>query len=217
MTISKTISTTISKNTYQAIYRLLDRVSPVPYDCGELCGAACCTCTYEPEDIEFNAEGDVNADNYMGLYLLPGEDQVFEMDPDAADNDCDWIDWGYLLAEDYEFPESWTGKVCFIQCRTSPVCCRAKRPIQCRTFPLAPHIDEDGVFHMILHCDELPYDCPLISRNAAFGGDIRLNDDFVQATYTAWKHLLSDPLIFDLVEMDSEYRIEDGAEIIVMK
>ena len=203
----------ISKRKYQAIYRLLDRVTPVDFDCGELCGAACCTCTYEPDDIEFNAAGDENADSYMGLYLLPGEEQVFERDPDAPDTDCDWIDWGYLQAEDYEFPESWTGKVCFIQCKTSPICRRNKRPIQCRTFPLAPHIDEDGIFHMILHCDELPYECPLIT------GKFSLNERFVQATYTAWKHLLKDPLILDLVEMDSELRREelDADEIIILK
>ena len=57
------VKSTISKTTYEAIYRLLDRVSPVDYDCGTLCGGACCTCTYEPDDIEFTAEGDENADD----------------------------------------------------------------------------------------------------------------------------------------------------------
>ena len=33
-----------------------------------------------------------------------------------------------------------------------------------------------------------------------------LNPDFIKATYTVWKHLLRDPLIFDLVEMDSRLR-----------
>ena len=215
------MKSTISKETYEAIYRLLDRVNPVDFDCGTLCGAACCTCTYEPEDIDFHAEGDENADSYMGLYLLPGEEQVYNMDPDAAETDCDWVDWGYLQAEEYEFPESWTGKVCFIQCKTAPICRREKRPIQCRTFPLAPHIDEDGFFHMILHCDELPYACPLLTRNVLCSGgdenDFALNEDFIQATYTAWKHLLRDTLIFDLVEMDSEIREEEGREIIVVR
>jgi hypothetical protein len=40
-----------------------------------------------------------------------------------------------------------------------------------------------------------------------------LNPDFVQATYTVWKHLIRDPLIFDLVEMDSETREFYGDEI----
>ena len=31
--------------------------------------------------------------------------------------------------------------------------------------------------------------------------------------FTVWKHLIKDPLIYDLVEMDSEIRIEEGQEI----
>ena len=196
------IESTIDKITYRAIYRLLDTVSPVDYDCGRLCGAACCTSTYEPDDIDFSADGDENADSYMGLYLLPGEEQVFD------ETDDSWIDWGFLTAEDYEFPESWSGKVPFIQCRTAPVCRRERRPIQCRTFPLAPHIDEDGMFCMIIHADELPYSCPLIDSK------IELNGKFIKATYTCWKHLIRDPKILDLVLLDSEMRIEEGTPIV---
>lgn len=195
----------ISKRTYRAIYRLLDRVSPIDGDCGELCGAACCTCTYEPEDFEYTAESDENADNYMGIYLLPGEEKVHEQ------KDSDWIDWGFIKAEDYEFPDSWHGKVGFIQCKTAPACPRKSRPIQCRTFPLSPYFDEDRVFHVIINADDLPYVCPLIE------GHVELNERFVQATYTAWKHLVRDPHIADLVEMDSELLNEDGIEVIVMK
>ena len=68
------MKSTITKTTYQAIYRLLDRVSPVDFDCGILCGAACCLCDYIPEDIPYTADGDENADSYMGLMLLPGEE-----------------------------------------------------------------------------------------------------------------------------------------------
>lgn len=201
------MKTYISERTYRAIYRLLDRVNPIDGDCGRLCGAACCTSTYEPDDIEFTAEGDVNADNYMGLYLLPGEEKVH-------DKNSDWIDWGHIMAEEYDFPESWEGRVYFIQCRNAPDCTREKRPIQCRTFPLAPHIDENGIFHMIMNCDELPYSCPLIDNES---GEYKLNEDFVQATYTVWKHLLRDPQISDLVLMDSEIRIEDGSDIRTVK
>ena len=37
----------VTERTYRAIYRLLDRVSPLDTDCGALCGAACCTSAYE--------------------------------------------------------------------------------------------------------------------------------------------------------------------------
>ena len=173
------MKSTIRKRTYKAIYRLLDKVSPVPYDCGKLCNAACCNCGNDDEDL--------------GIYLLPGEDKVHE-------RDSDWLIWSAENAEDYEFPESWKGKVYFVRCKTPPVCPREKRPIQCRTFPLTPHIDLDGELSMILNDSELPYNCPLIER------EMELTPEFVQATYTAWKHLIRDPLIYDLVKEDSEYR-----------
>ncbi|MDO4176429.1 MAG: hypothetical protein Q4D99_02975 [Bacillota bacterium] len=195
------MKSTISKRTYKAIYRLLDRVSPIEGDCGCLCGAACCTCSYEPEDLEFTADGDENADNYMGIYLLPGEEKIHDQ------KDSDWIEWGFIRAEDYEFPDSWHGKVGFIQCKHAPQCPRKSRPIQCRTFPLAPYFDENGVFHVIMNVDDLPYICPLIED------DIELTDRFVQATYTAWKHLIRDPLIADLVMMDSDFINEDEAKV----
>lgn len=74
------------------------------------------------------------------------------------------------------------------------------RPFQCRTFPLTPHITEDGILTLIYNDEDLPYSCPLIDE------EIPLNDDFVRATYTVWSHLIRDPLIFDLVEMDSRRR-----------
>ena len=196
------MKSSISPKTYRAMYRLLDRVSPIDGDCGKLCGAICCTCSYVPEDMEYTAEGDCNADEYLGLFLLPGEEKILE-----ESGQDDWVSWGHIMAEDYEYPDSWEGKVYFIQCRTAPNCPRRLRPIQCRTFPLAPHIDEDGIFHMIRHCDELPYSCPLNDK------DMVLNEDFAKATYTVWKHLIRDPYILDLVEMDSEIRMEEGRQI----
>ncbi len=71
-------------------------------------------------------------------------------------------------------------------------------------------MDEDGQLYMIYHSGQLPYECPLITE------DIPLNPDFIKATYTAWSHLMKDPLIYDLVELDSQYRIEDGEPIIVL-
>ena len=83
------------------------------------------------------------------------------------------------------------------------------------------------MFHLILRCDELPYDCPLISRNVLTCDDIEdadfepitLNEDFIQATFTAWKRLVQDPLIFDVVEMDSQFRLEefDADEIVIVR
>ena len=177
------MKSTIKASTYRAIYRLLDRVSPVDYDCGNLCDARCCTVS----------GGSKYKDEDLGIYLLPGEEKIH-------DKKDDWIIWSSEPAEDYEFPKSWKGNVYFIRCKNPPCCPREKRPIQCRTFPLLPHIDEEGELYLVYNDVDLPYKCPLIED------EIPLEERFIQATYTAWKHLIEDPLIYDLVKADSEAR-----------
>lgn len=139
----------------------------------------------------------------MGLYLLPGEEKMFT----RKEN---WLAWGWTSADEYEFPESWHGKVFFLQCKAAGFCPRENRPLQCRTFPLAPHLTEDGTLCMIWHSGELPYTCPLIEERQI------LNERFIRATYTVWSHLIREPLIYDLVEMDSQYRIEDGEPVHIL-
>lgn len=175
----------IKKRTWKAIYRLLDRVSPIERDCGLLCGAVCCTCGESGDEL--------------GIYLYPGEHKIHNKKDD-------WLEWTVEAAEDYDFPDSWTGPVYFVKCKTPPVCPRKKRPFQCRTYPLAPYISEDGILEMVYNDEQLPYSCPLIDR------EIPLNDDFVKATYTVWSHLIRDPLINDLVEMDSRARDEEDTD-----
>jgi len=185
------MKSSIRKKTYQAIYRLLDKVSPLDSDCGILCNSACC-CGGDNSNSTGDAE-DNASDLEIGMYLLPGEEKLFTRKED-------WLLWNIEQAEDYDFPESWRGKVYFVKCKNAPGCVRELRPIQCRTFPLQPHITKEGVFQLILHSGELRYQCPLIEKK------IPLEDRFIKATYTVWKRLLKDPLIFDLVEMDSEDR-----------
>ena len=179
------IKSTIKKSTYQAIYRLLDRVSPLPGDCGKLCGAACCT---------------VEGESEMGIYLLPGEDKIHDKsDP--------WLKWTTEDAENYEFPDSWRGKVFFVRCTTPPICPREKRPIQCRTYPLIPHIYADGELDLMYNDALVPYKCPIIEE------EMPLEERFVKATYTVWKRLITDPLIYDLIRSDSIAREEAALEL----
>lgn len=76
-----------------------------------------------------------------------------------------------------------------------------------------PHISPCAAYngrrrpHSLKNDEELPYECPLIRD------DIHLSEAFVKATYTVWSHLLRDPLIYDLVEMDSAARdIDDNLQ-----
>lgn len=172
----------LTERTYRAIYRLLDKVSPLDTDCGALCGAACCTSSYEDGEE-------------MGIFLLPGEEKLHSREDE-------WLEWSEESAEGLGFPDSWPEKVCFVHCKTPPRCPRSKRPIQCRSFPLAPHLNADGELSLVYNDMDLPYRCPLIDEQTP------LNDDFVQATETVWKHLIRDPRIRDLVREDSAAREE---------
>ena len=165
--------TFFSKEDYQRIYELMNRSDVVEYDCGTLCGAACCTAALDGMEEE------------MGIYLLPGEEQLHL-------DDQDWMDLTVSRAEDHDLPESWDGDVYFVHCKTPPICPRDKRPIQCRTFPLAPHIDEDGELIMIYNDLELPYTCPLIEE------EIPLNDEYVDRKRIAITALASCLLFFVL-------------------
>ena len=184
---------------------MLDRVSPVPYDCGTLCGCACCV----PQDNDKDATG---SDEDLGIYLLPGEEKIFT-------GEEDWITWNYDNVDDYDFPDSWSGRIAFLSCNTPPVCNRKMRPLQCRTYPVTPHLislsdspdPNKEMLILILSDLEAPYMCPLIKENSNSNPQTKdkkyiLDDRFLKATYTVWKRLIKDPKIYDLVKMDSEDR-----------
>ena len=162
----------ITPEEYRAIYDMLDKVSPVPFDCGTICGAICCQ---NPDD-----------DEEMGLYLLPGEEAIH-------DRESEPFTWAVQNTEEYDFPESWEGDVYFVGCKGPHTCIRAVRPIQCRTFPLKPILDKAGDLQLILNDEDLPYRCPMIEDR------VELLPEFIRATYAAWKILTKDERIRDLV------------------
>ena len=198
----------LSKEEYREIYALLDRVTPLKSDCGALCGAACC----DMAAAESTGEE-------MGIYLLPGEEALHidaahsgtgglisarEDDADAGGPQGDAADpWLTLTAEpasEYGFPASWDGDVYFAKCGGAAKCRRALRPIQCRTFPLVPHLTEDGELILLYNDFDFPYRCPLIEE------EMPLEEDFYNAVEEAWRRLIRDPLICDMVRADSEER-----------
>ncbi len=167
--------------TYEKVYTMLDSVSPLRDDCGKLCGSICCS-----DEPFFGTDG-------AYIYLLPGEKEYLEA------NGCNLI-IEKQPASEHDIPSSWGEFVYTARCPGAGKCDRKNRPIQCRTFPLEPHLKKKGRLELI-YCDtELPYNCPLICE------DIPLSDDFIRVTYDAWKILLEDDLIRDLVKMDSKGR-----------
>ena len=170
----------LSVQEYAKIYSMLDKVSPVSYDCGRLCNSICCS-------------NETFADEDSYIYLLPGEMEYL------ASVGCN-IPIVRQAAKDHFLPASWGRDVYLMNCPDGTGCDRRFRPIQCRTFPLAPHLKKKGVLELISCDTDLPYVCPLIRD------DIALNDDFREATLEAWKLLIEDKAIRDLVKMDSKER-----------
>ncbi len=190
----------LSRKEYEEIYAKLGDVSPIDGDCGKLCAASCCSLDGKyPEGIKNEDYGmddaEDEADGELGIYLLPGEDALH----DKGDS---WLKWSEEDALEAGFPESWTGKVQFVKCHGAENCRRDLRPIQCRTFPVAPYLTHDEKLKLILYTDTLPYKCPLVY------GAYHLNDDFLKATFSAWSRLIQDQRIFDLVMEDSRFRDE---------
>ena len=170
----------LTKKRIKQIYKTLDGVTPLDYDCGKLCGEVCCV--YDSREYP-------NED--LAIYLLPGEELLFKND------DCFEID--YISSREIKYPFSWD-KVYYLRCVNPPHCNRRLRPIQCRTFPLIPHLTKDDEFHLIFDESEFPYKCPIIED------DLKLNDDFIQVTFKVWKLLLKNRFVYDLVAMDSRLR-----------
>lgn len=106
---------------YLQLYRLFDKKTPIPADCGQLCGKACC----QGEDC--------------GMYLFPGEKKVFQLlDPE----------WAKIENSDFEYSyNNKTKKVPLILCNGK--CDRYQRPLACRIFPLTPYLDKTGKLSVI--------------------------------------------------------------------
>lgn len=161
---------------YQEIYELLNPAPLATTDCGTLCKTACCQ-TYNRD---------------MGMYLMPGEEKMF------SPKDMDWLSWEIHNPKDYDFPKSWIQSVYYAKCLKP--CPREKRPIQCRTFPLTPHLTNNGDLMLIWETLELPYLCPLIEKKSS------LNKNYVEGLQKAWSKLIKNNLVKDLIIWDSRQR-----------
>lgn len=165
---------------YKKLYSITNTITPLDGDCGELCSKICC----QPD----------SGDN-LGVYLYPGEECMFT----GKEN---WLQWEQRHPAEDDFPPSWKYPVYFVRC-TRP-CPREQRPLNCRFFPLTPHLLKDNTLLLIHETLKLPYLCPLIA------GRTPLRKDFIEVTARCWQELLKNPRILDLVKMDSREREREG-------
>lgn len=117
---------------YLQLYKLFDDSTPIPADCGILCGKACC------------------AGDESGMYLFPGEKKVFDLlTPD----------WAHIERSDFTYTYNGSEKPVHIAF-CNGACDRFQRPLACRIFPLTPYLDAQGRLQIIVDPRAKPV-CPL--------------------------------------------------------
>ncbi len=122
-------------NLWTHIYRMTTPVTPLSFDCGDLCDSMCCK-DWAPG---------------VGVYLFPGEQVLIGDQP--------WLQRRWHDSRRYVFPPSWNRGGWFASCSES--CPRHLRPFACRTFPLTAHLDERGRLEMMLDRNGI-FICPLV-------------------------------------------------------
>lgn len=110
------------KRIYKEAYRLLENVTPLKVDCGQLCSGACC----------------YSEDEEAGMYLYPGEQCMYET-----------VDTPWLKIERSAFLYGASDKAAPIAI-CDGTCDRALRPLSCRIFPLIPYLKEGGKPEIII-------------------------------------------------------------------
>lgn len=107
---------------YASAYRLLDSVTPLKYDCGKLCGAACC---------------DDGGREDAGMYLYYGEEQMLKDAPFPLRIEESCFEYG-------DYDKKALIAICDGKCR------RDFRPLSCRIFPLIPYKREGEKLKIII-------------------------------------------------------------------
>jgi len=113
-------------------YGILRNITPLPSDCGRICGKKCCS-----------------AQTGSGIYLFPGEEDFFRQEES-------WCN----VQTHPEGVQHFTGRgTILLSC--NGICPREKRPLACRLFPLAPYLDKSGSLEIRFDKDLL-FICPLV-------------------------------------------------------
>lgn len=129
-------------------------------NCGELCNYHCCR-SHE-------------SDETLGMYLLPEEYEAVQKH--LA------VEFEVHASYQYELPVG-TKKLYYIFCNNDSGCLRSNRPIQCRTYPLEPHLI-DGQLTLIVEKNQL-HVCPLIEQTNKW------RPEFLEGVYKGWTLLLT--------------------------
>lgn len=107
---------------YKEAWRILENLTPLKVDCGQLCSGACC---------------DDGGHEDAGMYLFYKEESMYKNMPE------------YLRVEESEFLYGDEDERALIAMCTGR-CERNMRPLACRIFPLAPYKKEGEPLRIIM-------------------------------------------------------------------
>lgn len=167
------------KELYEAAYEAMN-ASVLDIDCGTLCSHNCCRNDYEnPEEF--------------GVYLLPFEYEHFLKETGMIQKH----QLAWHAAKDRFMPKALKG-LNYYYCQVEKDCLRQYRPVQCRTYPLEPHL-ENGHLTLVVEKDQI-HACPLIQKCENW------RKDYVEGMYEGWSLLIQIPEVRKLVQYDSDIR-----------
>jgi hypothetical protein len=165
---------------YQAIfekaYDLMDETI-IAGNCGECCGYHCCR--------RIDDKG-----KRLGMYRLPLEYEYMQ---------CEVVTDYHLHNQNHYTMPPKIKKMYYIYCHLAHGCLRDYRPIQCRTYPFEPHL-ENGAFSLVIEKEQL-HDCLLIEHRSAW------RQAFIDGVYNGWLELMKIPIISYHIEYFSKERI----------
>ena len=150
---------------YSELYKLLNTLTPLHVNCGQLCGAACCKARHNAEAGESD-----NVTAASGMLLFPGEEAIFEGKE------------GFTVLEspaENEFVRR------LLVC--TGTCCREERPLACRIFPLFPLLTESGRIRVVYDPRAFAV-CPLVRSCEA----VRCEPVFTRVVGKIGRRLASD-------------------------
>ncbi|MBN2259942.1 MAG: hypothetical protein JW702_05335 [Clostridiales bacterium] len=169
------------KGIFERAYRFMD-VNLTEGNCGESCGYHCCRNIDESGKI-------------FGLYFLPFEYELMQKGKGLIDESRTEVHTKIA----YEMPKG-VRKLYYGFCKDNKNCIRELRPIQCRTYPLVPHL-ESGVLSLVIEKNQ-EHQCPLIQKRELW------NTEFEVGILNGWKELLQISQIKVMIEYESEERIK---------
>ena len=159
------MKTRFSEKQLKRFYKLLS-VPMIDFDCGKLCapkndGIPVCCENEGVVPILFNEEYKFHWNNGKFWKRMPPVTKEIKKFIDEA--------------EDYYI---------FAKCSGHEGCERSKRSLCCRTFPLEPHVNKDGIVTGLAYAKARDIDCPLIGRPQSI-----FNPEYIQNVIRFWQEM----------------------------